>query len=307
VHPELRHAAASLLQRAIRADAALFSIYADTSARLEAAGYRRQVHKGPTQTLLFYQRDKRIGIRHSDDSGSFVYEGNVPATTDQLCAAIQRRPEDFSANVLLRPIIQNALFPTLGVVLGPAETAYYAQLGGMHDYFGVPRPAVMPRTSVTLLDRRVVEQVSQLGVDLGCLGKNLEGEISRVLQTRFPNDLKAALEESADKIAATFDELRPKLHQFDPSLDSALRIFRKRAAEQVALIARKVRAKHRHGEKETESRIRFIAQCLFPAGVAQERTFNIVYYWAQYGSRLLDEYYRHWPAGRREHLIWDVH
>jgi len=306
-HPELRHAAAPLLQEAIRASAALFSIYADTSARLEAAGYHRQVHKGPTQTLLFHQRDKRIGIHRSNGIGSFVWEGIAPVTADGLCEAIQRRPEDFSPNVLLRPIIQNALFPTVGVVLGPAETAYYAQLGGMHDYFGVPRPAVMPRTSVTILERLAVGQVSQLDIDLAGLRKNPEREISRALQTRLPNDLRAALEESAKKIDAAFDELRARVHQFDPSLDSALRVARKRAAEQIALITRKVRAEHRHREKDTEAQIRSIAEGLFPRGKAQERTINIMYYWAQYGSRFLGEFHRHWPAGRRDHLIWEIH
>jgi len=304
-HPELRKAAAPVLQRAVREDARLFSIYAETSAQLEAAGYHRQVHKSSTQTLLFHQRGKRRGIHRGNGNGSFVWEGAETVTAEWLCEAICRRPEDFSPNVLLRPIVQNAMFPTLGVVLGPAETAYYAQLGGLHDHFGVPRPAVMPRTSVTILEQTVAKRVSRLGIDLAALSADPDGEVSRVLQASFPKDLGIKLEGAAKRVDAAFDELRADVHEFDPSLDGAVRLARKRAGEQMSLIARKMRAAHRHREKETETQIRSVAQRLFPGGKAQERTINIVYYWARLGSMFLGELYRHWPAGRRDHLIWE--
>ncbi len=61
-------------------------------------------------------------------------------------------PETFSPNVLLRPIVEDALFPTVCYVSGPNELAYLAQLRGVYEHFGVPMPLVYPRASATVLD-----------------------------------------------------------------------------------------------------------------------------------------------------------
>ena len=45
---------------------------------------------------------------------------------------------------------------------------------------------------------------------------------------------------------------------------------------------------------------------LFPEGGFQERTFNVVYYWARYGPDFLTDLYENFPAGSRSHLLWEL-
>ena len=45
-----------------------------------------------------------------------------------LLEHVRRAPGDFSPSVLLRPLVQDALFPTACYVAGPSELAYLAPM-----------------------------------------------------------------------------------------------------------------------------------------------------------------------------------
>src|SRR4029453_19626481 len=52
----------------------------------------------------------------------------------------------------LRPLTQAQILPTAAYIGGPAEIAYHAQTGPSYAHFGIPRPALVPRPSVTLIE-----------------------------------------------------------------------------------------------------------------------------------------------------------
>ncbi len=302
---DFKKLAAPYFEKAIRDDSALYQCYAETSEALERDGYHRQVHKTERQTFLFYQQFKRHSIHHGDESG-FVWEGAEPVTREWLERMIRERPDYFSSNVLLRPIIQNGVFPTVGVVLGPSELAYYAQIGGLHDYFGVPRPAVLPRTSATLLEQSVRRRVDKLGLEFEALQKDADAEIARVLRARFPQDLEAKFDEAGRRIEEAFESVRPDVIGFESTLDKPLRMAAGRARREMSHVAQRAHAAHKRKEEETETQIRRLALQLFPGGGLQERSYNIVFYWARYGPELLSRLYEEWPAGVREHVLWEL-
>lgn len=304
-HPLLKKLAAPLLAKSVAADAALFAAYEDTSRRLEAAGYHRQVTRTPTQTFLFQQRSARLAIHRVAGSG-FAWQGVQPVTAAELQRQCLEHAGDFSPNVLLRPVVQNSMFPTLGVVLGPAEVAYHAQTGELHDYFGVPRPAVLPRTSVTLVERRTAHRLQRYGVDLEGLRNDVDREVARVLRARFPEDLDAGLQAAARSIAASFEEVGARLDAFDPTLLPTVRAAGARASRQMDIVTAKAHASQRRRERDAQAQIRSAAMHLFPCGVLQERRFNIVYYWARYGQDFLDELRQSWPIGRRDPLLREI-
>ena len=301
----LRKLAAPLLARSVASDAALFAAYEDTSRRLEAAGYPRQVSRTPAQTFLFQQRSARHAI-HRVGGGGFAWQGAQPVAAEELQQLCIERPGDFSPNVLLRPVVQNSLFPTLGVVLGPAEVAYYAQIGGLHDHFGVPRPAVLPRTSMTLIERATARRLRRYGVDLEGLRSDVDREVARALRGQFPENLAARLQAADRTIAAAFEEVGARLDEFDPTLASTVRAAAARARKQMDIVAGKAHASHRRREREAQAQIRAAALHLFPGGALQERRFNMVYYWARYGQEFLDELQLDWPIGRRDPLLREI-
>ena len=85
-----------------------------------------------------------------------------------LHATLDRRTRDaqpastFSPNVLLRPLVQDTLFPTICYVAGPNELAYLGQLKQVYAHFGVPMPLIHPRATATIVDSAALRFLTKL-------------------------------------------------------------------------------------------------------------------------------------------------
>ena len=86
--------------------------------------------------------------------GKFFIDGSEEISLSKLQSLLADRPLDFSPNVLLRPLVQDTLLPTLAYVAGPSELAYLGQAQSLYKALGRPQPVVFPRAAFTLLDSR---------------------------------------------------------------------------------------------------------------------------------------------------------
>ncbi|HJX83378.1 MAG TPA: bacillithiol biosynthesis cysteine-adding enzyme BshC, partial [Candidatus Angelobacter sp.] len=152
--PELHRMAQPVYSRALARWKEINDALLDRDRELEAAGYHAQVKVTPSHTLCFYFQDGvRTPVRHGADG--FWIGGRKLATNDEeLVAEAERCPEKFSANVLLRPIMQDYLLPTLCYVGGPSEIAYFAQVAVVYEKLLGRVTPVVPRISATLVEPR---------------------------------------------------------------------------------------------------------------------------------------------------------
>ena len=134
--------------------------------RVEALGYPVQVPLRDDSLNLFFGRSERFRIRCGPHGFRVELRSSFVAA-ETLHARFDAEAEQFSPNVLLRPLYQDALFPTAAYVAGPSEIAYFAQLAPVYERFGLPMPVVYPRKSVTLLEEEVASllRASELSVE----------------------------------------------------------------------------------------------------------------------------------------------
>src|SRR5207237_4223849 len=121
-------------------------------------GHAPQVVPQPDSVSLFRLNGGRTPIKKQ---GDLLVIGETTHSSQELAQEATASPGRFSPNVLLRPIVQDTLFPTICYVAGPSELAYLGQLRGVYEAFGVPMPLFVPRRSATLLDpgaTRVLER-----------------------------------------------------------------------------------------------------------------------------------------------------
>jgi bacillithiol biosynthesis cysteine-adding enzyme BshC len=133
---------------------------------LEAQRYPPQVALRDDRLGLFHGQTARFRLRGSE-SGCQMAFGTAPVEWGAARASFGTAPREFSPNVLLRPIYQDALFPTAAYVGGPSEISYFAQLAPVYARFGLPMPVIYPRKTATLVNARADRELAALRLSVG--------------------------------------------------------------------------------------------------------------------------------------------
>src|SRR5579872_1910638 len=141
--PELNRIAAPIYRQAIEKSEELNHALKARSRELEQAGYHAQVLVDDSSSMVFHLHD---GIRSvvQRANGGFKIDGAI-CTRAELLARFDAEPEQFNANALLRPVVQDYLLPTAAYIGGPAEVAYLAQSAVLYDRLLGRMPVAMSR------------------------------------------------------------------------------------------------------------------------------------------------------------------
>jgi len=201
----LRALSAPLFDRA-RTDAPrIHPLLADGAARLEADGYAPPLDPQRSGTLFVIDDS---GARHRLDDA---------ATDDD-----QPRVDMLSPDAALRPVLADALLPTVAQVLGPSELAYHAMLRPLYEHWSIPQPVPVPRHGGTVISADDAVLLSRLGVPPEALLG--DRDVPRdALSARASEDLRATFRASESALEAALAPLREDLAALDPGLDARWR------------------------------------------------------------------------------------
>ena len=168
-----RRAARAVMAREIQHPTASTRLVIDAGEALRATGQTPALHRHPqaVNAFVFDADGSRQRIEWLDDQAMFCIGRSdaAPGTLtskEELLRRLEEHPEDFSPNVVTRPITQDACLPTLLFLGGPGELAYFRQLAPVYEHFGVSMPELRPRHSVMVVDSRSRRAASRLGFDV---------------------------------------------------------------------------------------------------------------------------------------------
>ena len=272
-------------------------------SNLSACGYHAQVHAQDDSLALFHLDHidgGRRAIRQQD--GQFVV-GERQYAAGTLVEQATERPDGFSPNVLLRPVVQDTLFPTICYVAGPNELAYLGQLRGVYDHFGVPMPLMYPRASATLLDPAAVRFVTKYDVPIEALQAQDEAALNELLRGQIPAVVEESFTEAAHAIDAQMTRLVQVIPGLDPTLEGAAKSTLGRMQHDLqTLHGKMIQAAKRRDETLRRQFMRARALA-FPDGHAQERTIGFVSFLNQYGPALVARLDAELPLDMGRHWI----
>jgi bacillithiol biosynthesis cysteine-adding enzyme BshC len=273
-HPATRAAAAPLLTAALRRANIVAERLQERSREIQEQNWRPQVRDMGGRTLVFEmngERRRRIRI------------GEATQIAETAAAS------ELSPNVLLRPLAERAILPTVAYVGGPAEVAYFAQVSAVADALEVEQPLIVPRWSGFILEPHVQSTLDELGVTIEDLRDPhlLEGQLARA---ELPERVRAILSDSG----ARFGELPPALLEAARSenLDLSAGVVVGAAGQLLHKLDRLERRLIAAVKRRGSERLRALATArgsLFPRDVPQERALNMIPLLARYGNEPLDK------------------
>ena len=273
---------------------------AAAGAALLARGYHAQVTPPDDAVALFGLDGARLPIRRRDDA--FVL-GETPLAPDDLADRVRRRPAEFSPNVLLRPIVQDTLFPTVAYVTGPNELAYLGQLRQAYRRFGVPMPLLHPRLSATVLDRAAVKFLGRYDVRFETLHAQDDGVLNRLIAAQLPPEVDAAVDAAERRVDEAMEATAAAVGAIDPTLTGAARTTRERMRRDLRSLRGKVVQAAKRRDATLRRQLRRTRAQAFPAGAPQERVVAFVCFLNRYGPGMVDRLLERLPLDAGRHWL----
>jgi bacillithiol biosynthesis cysteine-adding enzyme BshC len=285
----VKAASIRLLEDAARRAEAHERALATRVGELEAAGWAIQVPVLERGVNLFLEAGSGRERLYREDGGFRLRHAGTRLALDELLGQLERDPGTVSPNVLLRPVVEAAVLPTVGYVAGPAETAYLGETAPLFASHGIAQPMIFPRFSVMMVERKVGKVLEKLALEPTALARPLH-EIARdVVRGGTPEAVRRALEDlraSLDRgSAALLEATKP----IDPTLKGPVERVKSVSLDALSDAERKIDQAVKRQSETTLQQIEKARVHLYPDGVPQERLTNPVYFLARYGDALLAE------------------
>jgi bacillithiol biosynthesis cysteine-adding enzyme BshC len=285
--PALRRIAAPLLERSLADPAAVATAARAGIAALQAQGREVAIPWQDGETGIFAILD---GERHmlEVDGDHLVPRGRPEARASiaAWAARAAREPWAFSTAAPLRPVLQGALLPVLGVVLGPGEVRYHAQLRELFEAFGVPVPLVWPRPRVVLVGGTARRLLDRLDLAVEDVLSGWQERLDATLRARDTIGIADAFGRFERRLTEAHAELLAVLTPLGRDLPDLGEKNLRRMLDEVAWLRGKAEQAHRQGNDTLIRQYHTLGEHLAPEHGPQDRYFTAVAFLAQYGLEL---------------------
>jgi bacillithiol synthase len=281
---ELHQIAEPVYRSAIERSAEIEEALLARGHELEAAGYHQQVKVTPSSSLLFSLHDgARTPVQRRGND--FVIDQETVSSAE-LLSRLASSPQDFSGNVLLRPVVQDYVLPTLAYTGGSAEVAYFAQAAVVYQTLLGRITPIVPRFSATLIEPKPKTLLERYGLAFA----DLLGPVplrEQLAARALSKDLQAAFERAQAATKDALTAIRGGLESLDKTLVEAANNTESKMLHQLeSLRARAARAELLQSQI-LDRKAAYLSNSLYPNKVLQEREIAGVYFLARYGYELL--------------------
>lgn len=288
--PRLRRLEAPLFSRLIEESTDVNRCILEGVKQVEQLGYTPQADQTEGNANLFFYDEKgertllqRDGEGFTDRKRSFRLEAQA------LQDVVRVEPERFSNNVMTRPLMQDYLFPVLGVVLGPGEIAYWAMTRQAFHRIGFRMPILMPRLEFTLVEGTIHKNMMKFGLSYDDVMDHFEDRRAEWLQDQGQYEVEELFSDTRRRILELYRPVLETASSINPGLAKLGDTNRQKIMEQLEYMRKKtsdaLESKFSSGLRQLD-RIRL---GLNPLSKPQERVYNVFAYLNKYGVGWIGE------------------
>jgi uncharacterized protein YllA (UPF0747 family) len=266
-HPAVREASRSLVGEAIVRAAAIDAALEARDAELVAAGHRPQVERVAGLAPVFAIEE---GIKRRLRVGE-------PVPADR----------ELAPNVLLRPVVERAILPTVAYLAGPGELAYFAQVSAVAEALGAAAPLALPRWSVTIVEDHIAKLLRRLDTSEEEL-RDPHAAAGRLARIAMPATVGRALGTLRETVTSELGRVAedPEAGKLlpVPALEGAARAL----GHRLDRLERRFVAAVKREEVQLMTDLATARGYFFPHDGRQERVLNFLPFLARQGRALLE-------------------
>jgi bacillithiol biosynthesis cysteine-adding enzyme BshC len=260
-----------------------------------------KVQANPRAINLFYlQGDLRGRIERVGDK-FLVHDSRLSFGEKEMREELDRYPERFSPNVILRGLYQETILPNIAFIGGGGETAYWLELKRLFDHFAVPFPVLILRNSFLLIDAAEKDKLDKTGLSVADIFRPEEELINEWVRKQSEQQLSLAAEIA--EAQAYYEKLKKIAASVDVTLVQHVEALQAKAVEPVRELEKKLLKAEKRKYKDQQRQINLLQTALFPRGGLQERTDNFMPWYAVRGKKFIDDLYAHSLTTQQEFVV----
>jgi bacillithiol biosynthesis cysteine-adding enzyme BshC len=285
-----RTGAVPILRREIEHPLKTTALANEGGAALIAAGYEAQVEKGQDECSFFLEMGGRRRKVLYTDGRFHIPEEKMSCTQEEMLTMLETSPERFTPNVVLRPVVQQALFPAAAYVAGPGEIAYWAQLRAVFDHMDQPMPVVYPRSRAVLTSIKLNKLLKKYGFSVEDLYAAPDALQDRALRAVARNPAlealeahKVAIRESVSSLGQDFSRVKGRFGDL-PGMHAT---FSEHVEKGIARLERALLQADEAQVDAARKQVERLCVSLAPDRKPQERVYTIFSWLFAYGPELV--------------------
>ncbi|MGL2963628.1 bacillithiol biosynthesis cysteine-adding enzyme BshC [Flavobacterium sp. RSB2_4_14] len=260
-----------------------FNKVTETNASL--ADYTIQVN--PREINLFYIEDNLRERILWENNQYKINNTTLVFSQDEMLAMLEKSPEKFSPNVILRPLYEEVILPNLCYIGGGGEIAYWLQLKSNFEAHNVTFPILLVRNSVVLATAKQAQKADKLQLSWADLFSNQQELFNHKTQefSQFNLDFSAQKEALRKQFAALNDIAT----QTDNSFTGAVKAQEVKQLKGLENLEKRLLKAEKKVHADKLDRIIQLQNELFPHQGLQERRANFAEFYVDYGNELLEK------------------
>ncbi|CAN5469721.1 bacillithiol biosynthesis cysteine-adding enzyme BshC [soil metagenome] len=308
LHSGLKHLASPLFEQAVTHADEIVTAITQRSRELVAEGYHAQVLVEEDHFPFFWhdEQGRRLALRKIAVNRYRAKDDGTEFTLADLEDIARTDPSRLSPGVMLRPAVQDFLFPTACYFGGGAEIAYFAQNSEAYRILGRPVTPILHRQSFTVVEARQRRVLEKLGLEIIDLFDDREQTALKLARTNISPDTARLFAEVEEQINTEFNRLDQAISEIDVTVSANLAKRRRKMIYHIGALRKKTLLAQVRKDETTGRQLDGVYSALMPNGGLQERTLNVFTFLNRYGLNFIDWIYDAIDLDDRDHRIIDL-
>jgi len=305
MNERLKTLAAPIYSKAIKNTTGIVASIRQRSKDLETEGYHAQVLVEDDYFPLFWHDDegRRLALRKTGENTYRSKAEQREFTLEELAAVAETEPRRFSPGVMLRPVVQDYLLPTLCYFGGGAEIAYFAQNSEAYRILGRPVTPILHRQSFTIVEAKHQRTLEKFDLDLTDLFSGMDTVLENIGKNQLSCETARTFAEAEEVTNLQLNRLDQNLLQIDSTLSANLAKRRRKILYHIAALRKKACLTQVRRDETIGRQIRSVFTALLPNGELQERVLNVHSFLNKYGPYFIDWIYEAIDLNNKGHRI----